>query len=535
MFTTFVLVRSVSVYFNLIWDCDETYNYWEPLHFLLHGSGLQTWEYSPIYGLRSYLYIILHALPLWPLRFITSSKIIEFYALRFVFALVISYFESLLYSCLKPLSKEIAYYYAILSLTNVGMFLSSTSFLPSTFTMYFIIFAYANWLFGSLKSPIFAIGVAVLLGWPFVFLLGLPMVVDYLFFKRLGIFKFTAYVVGFGVAISVPILLVDSYLYGRVVFAPLNIFLYNVFSPKGGPDLYGREPFSYYVKNCLLNFNLLYPISISSVALIVYDYVKTNNRYFFRNFLLVWLALFGWLAVFMTRPHKEERFLYPVYPLFLILASVGLMLFGKHMPRLKKLTVYLTLSLHLVFSLMRLLALLKNYSASIDVYVRLNEPFVKHNSMQLEHKEEMNVCVGKEWYRYPSSFFLPEKISHGTKSQTWTLRFVKADFGGQLPGYFRSDLSLPQSTRYVDKLFNDENKMVKKRFYPLQKCDYFIDTQPSDTDFTNIGGVRWKSMGRYRFLNASVQLKHSLLKAFYVPHYYEKHVPLTYFQLFQKS
>ena len=26
-------------------DCDEVFNYWEPLHFLAHGSGMRTWEY----------------------------------------------------------------------------------------------------------------------------------------------------------------------------------------------------------------------------------------------------------------------------------------------------------------------------------------------------------------------------------------------------------------------------------------------------------------------------------------------------------
>lgn len=42
-------------------DCDETFNYWEPTHYLSHGYGLQTWEYSPEYGIRSWLYIGLHA------------------------------------------------------------------------------------------------------------------------------------------------------------------------------------------------------------------------------------------------------------------------------------------------------------------------------------------------------------------------------------------------------------------------------------------------------------------------------------------
>lgn len=37
--------RCLSVVFNIIHDCDEVFNYWEPLHYLLYGYGLQTWEY----------------------------------------------------------------------------------------------------------------------------------------------------------------------------------------------------------------------------------------------------------------------------------------------------------------------------------------------------------------------------------------------------------------------------------------------------------------------------------------------------------
>ena len=39
------MCRLISARVNLIHDCDEVYNYWEPLHFLLYGSGMQTWEY----------------------------------------------------------------------------------------------------------------------------------------------------------------------------------------------------------------------------------------------------------------------------------------------------------------------------------------------------------------------------------------------------------------------------------------------------------------------------------------------------------
>jgi hypothetical protein len=35
-------VRLLSAAVNTVHDCDEVFNYWEPLHFLLHGYGLQT-------------------------------------------------------------------------------------------------------------------------------------------------------------------------------------------------------------------------------------------------------------------------------------------------------------------------------------------------------------------------------------------------------------------------------------------------------------------------------------------------------------
>lgn len=42
-FTFVVLTRLLSAGTTCIGDCDETYNYWEPLHYLLYGFGFQTW------------------------------------------------------------------------------------------------------------------------------------------------------------------------------------------------------------------------------------------------------------------------------------------------------------------------------------------------------------------------------------------------------------------------------------------------------------------------------------------------------------
>lgn len=44
-FFLLALVATWSAYYNGIWDCDESMNYFEPFHQLLFGYGLQTWEY----------------------------------------------------------------------------------------------------------------------------------------------------------------------------------------------------------------------------------------------------------------------------------------------------------------------------------------------------------------------------------------------------------------------------------------------------------------------------------------------------------
>lgn len=81
-FMLLAVIRTAAACVNIIADCDETYNYWEPTHYLLYGFGYQTWEYrhaccrcgalllpphtacergSPAYALRSYAYLLPHA------------------------------------------------------------------------------------------------------------------------------------------------------------------------------------------------------------------------------------------------------------------------------------------------------------------------------------------------------------------------------------------------------------------------------------------------------------------------------------------
>lgn len=83
------LVRILCARFASIGDCDEVYNYWEVVHYWIFGDGFQTWEYHEDYAIRSYLYILLYALPGALLKAVFSlagrevDKITLFYLLRF--------------------------------------------------------------------------------------------------------------------------------------------------------------------------------------------------------------------------------------------------------------------------------------------------------------------------------------------------------------------------------------------------------------------------------------------------------------------
>lgn len=87
-FKALVSARICAAIWSFITDCDETFNYWEPLHYLINGHGLQTWEYSPEFALRSYTYLLIHGVPGWIYKSIfQSSPMLIFYFIRCILGL----------------------------------------------------------------------------------------------------------------------------------------------------------------------------------------------------------------------------------------------------------------------------------------------------------------------------------------------------------------------------------------------------------------------------------------------------------------
>lgn len=68
-------IRCAAALYSIISDCDEVFNYWEPTHWLQYGYGLQTWEYSPEFAIRSWSYVSVHAILGWIGSWFAKSKV----------------------------------------------------------------------------------------------------------------------------------------------------------------------------------------------------------------------------------------------------------------------------------------------------------------------------------------------------------------------------------------------------------------------------------------------------------------------------
>jgi alpha-1,2-mannosyltransferase len=161
------------------------------------------------------------------------------------------------------------------------------------------------------------------------------------------------------------------------------------------------------------------------------------------------MSIYAWIWIFIVQPHKEERFMYVIYPLICYNAAHALnssenlakFLCNKKInPSTFQLLIRSTkaviIALHAIISLARVLAQLRAFSAPMLVYGELNG--------------YSTVCLGKEWYRFPSSFFIPENSE---------AMFVKSTFDGLLPGRFPASGNLGErsGTWQIPTGMNDRN------------------------------------------------------------------------------
>lgn len=304
-----------------------------------------------------------------------------------------------------------------------------------------------------------------------------------------------------------------------------NIVKYNLFSSTGGPNLYGTEPWTYYFRNLTLNFNIWFILAVLSLPLFFLQKVFSPSTQGFSSGLrsIVFLAPFYmWLGIFTLQPHKEERFMYPAYPflalngamsLHILLTAFGRTkgLVGMIPARLKLYLVTLIAFLSLDLSVLRIYGLYSAYSAPLTIYQPLKEIGRRGES----------VCFGKDWYRFPTSYFLPNDMR---------AKFVRSEFRGLLPGEFseaRTGFGFWSGTWLPTAGFNDHNEEDLGKYVDIRTCSYLVDTQfpeqqkqvgwtapPDEPDYV-ANTAKWEEVTCVPFLDAASTS--FLPRALYVP------------------
>ncbi|KAG6591917.1 Dol-P-Man:Man(6)GlcNAc(2)-PP-Dol alpha-1,2-mannosyltransferase, partial [Cucurbita argyrosperma subsp. sororia] len=501
------LLRYMSATSNIIHDCDEVFNYWEPLHFLLYKSGFQTWEYSSEFALRSYLYIVLHELVGRPAAWLFSEdKVRVFFAVRLFLGLLSVISETVLVVALsKKYGKRLATYtLAMLCLTS-GCFFASTSFLPSSFSMYAVSLSSGLFL---LERPAPAVAVAaagVILGWPFSILVFLPVTLYALRSKFKEAFLAGALTSIVLLAFS---LLVDYYYYKRWTSSVLNLLIYNVLGG-GESHLYGTEGPLFYLRNGFNNFNVCFVL-----ALLFLGVLPISRKKYVPDLLVVISPIYIWLGFMTLQPHKEERFLYPIYPLICVAASAVIECFpdffrDKYNPHdnsvlvvIAKVLRPLALGLILCASHARTFSLINGYSAPLEVY------------KVLAHHEDVGtgstVCVGSEWHRFPSSFFVPDYVQE--------VKWIDDGFRGLLPFPFNSTLG---GTAAAPPYFNNKNKASDKQYLrDLDECTFLVELQ-LDRPYASRGSdtSKWEAVAAWPYLDR--EFSPPFYRSFFIPYFWQ--------------
>ncbi|XP_041098213.1 alpha-1,2-mannosyltransferase ALG9 isoform X2 [Polyodon spathula] len=527
-FKCLISARFCAALLSNISDCDETYNFWEPTHFLLYGAGFQTWEYSPASAIRSYAYLWLHAAPAWfHARVLQTSKVLVFYFLRCLLAFLCCVCELYFY---KAVCKRFGLHVGRLMLAflvlSTGMYCSAAAFLPSTFCMYTTLVAMTGWYNDNTSVSVLAVAAGAIVGWPFSAALGLPIAFDLLLLKR----RWKSFLTWALIALLLflgPVVAVDSYYYGKLVVAPLNIVLYNVFSPHG-PDLYGTEPWYFYLLNGFLNFNVVFVLALLSLpvtAVMGALLQRFSVQNLGRPYWLTLSPMYIWILIFFTRPHKEERFLFPVYPLVCLCGAVALsslqkcyhFLFQRY--RLQHYTASShwlavgTVLLFSVLSLSRSVALFRGYHAPLDLYPEFHRIAKDPTLHTVPEGRPVHVCVGKEWHRFPSSFLLPDD---------WQLQFIQSEFRGQLPKPFSKG---GFATQIIPTHMNDQNLEEPSRYMEVKHCHYLVDLDtasetPREPRYAT-NSEEWSVIASKPFLDTTRSSQ--LLRAFFIPFLSEQH------------
>lgn len=179
-----------------------------------------------------------------------------------------------------------------------------------------------------------------------------------------------------------------------------------------------------------------------------------------------------WLCIFIVQPHKEERFIYPAYPFLALNAAIAfhiiLAYVGSSDPRELIGRVSTNFKFAVVFSFV-LVAINAGLFRALGIVTAYNAPLNVYGSLE-EQAGGGSVCLGKEWYRFPSSYFLPGDMR---------AKFIRSEFRGLLPGEFPEAVDFLSRAKGASRIppgMNDRNEEDADKYVSavfILACPYF--------------------------------------------------------------
>jgi alpha-1,2-mannosyltransferase len=517
-------------------DCDETFNYFEPTHYMLYGTGLQTWEHDPRFALRTYAFDGVAAMVGFLAGgFYGEDKTTVYFRTRIVLSAACGACEAFFYAgVMRRFGRRVALFTLLGLLASAGMANAAPALLPNTFTMCGLLLAWSLWLrdrasFGAVAAA----ALAVLLGFPFAALAVLPMLADMGLRPTLALVGAVGGGGGAGAAASQMARLaaagaaaaagavalaaaVDRHYYGKWTSFVVNTLRYNTGS---GSNIFGvDEPLTlplgvtFYanrVASLLLNFNALAALAALSPVAVAALFARGSPSAPWALSALGQLWL--WVGVFLvSRPHFEERFFYFVYPLvplaaafsMAFLADVAAAVCGgggdgggggapvhpRPTPRLAVATFALAGAL----SASRVAMLRAYYAPPVNAWSFLGGHLVRASGgaltlnalaypVRLLHSPppeaappSVTVCVGAEWYRFPSSYFLPEAQPGSSGAGGVQLQFLDSGATDMQARAFKTG---PGGGHAENSGFNEENRANPEWWWPPARCDFLVDLE----------------------------------------------------------
>eukprot|EP00940_MAST-03C_sp_MAST-3C-sp2_P001032 g1032.t1 len=239
--------------------------------------------------------------------------------------------HDLLYEGPGRLEKNLGDFFMITTCCQFHLPFYMSRTLPNTFGLFLVLVAFGYLLKDRWRPASAALAAATLIFRCDTLLLCIPVAIQVLATRRATILEFVAWGAVCGLSCVALTVAIDSYFWGRWLWPEGEVFWFNTILNQSSK--WGTESYHWYFSNALprglLGAALLVPVGLTRPAQLFrnndYNFSRADAlRLFDIDALKVFVLPTTFVLLYSILPHKELRFIMPVFPIFNGLAALGM-------------------------------------------------------------------------------------------------------------------------------------------------------------------------------------------------------------------